>query len=79
MRSQFEYLKSMAFDPFSRHLALRSPLPFDIETPGAGALIGPASAHAIAGGPWSQSECCCDPGPDEFPELEVRSEGSGSH
>lgn len=70
MEQYFEELKAMALDPFSQQLVLRRVGPRKLAAHDAGA--SPHAAQVIANGPWAQSECCCDPGPDEFPEIEAR-------
>ena len=78
MNHDFEYLKSIALDPFGQRLALRARHAVD-DLSTAGAVLDPVTAQQIANGTWSEAECCCDPGPDDFPELEAAPTAPGSH
>jgi hypothetical protein len=64
MTYDFEYLKAMAFDPFARSRALAARQGLALEA------RAEEDARLIANGDWSEADCCCDPGPDEFPEVE---------
>jgi hypothetical protein len=72
MNQDYEFLKAVALDPFARNRALH--------TRGAiraGASC-PADPSVIANGPWAEAECCCDPGPDEFPEVDCLDGGDAT-
>jgi hypothetical protein len=72
MHHDFELLKALALDPFSCHRALRA-------GHAAHVMASCNDPSTIANGAWSLAECCCDPGPDQFPEMEDSSLPPGRH
>jgi hypothetical protein len=79
MNYDFDYMKSIALDPFAQH-AMRASRSAQREgQTWIAVALAPDVARRIANGAWSEAECCCDPGPDEFPELEAPSASDRSH
>lgn len=78
MHYDFEFMKAVALDPFARNRILRDGAAHDrgAAAADAGHAVDPSS---IANGAWSEAECCCDPGPDEFPEAEALALNEGLH
>lgn len=58
MATDYDRLKQAALNPFSTSPAL-----------GAAELALGHEPDTIANGAWWMCEGCCDPGPDEFPEV----------
>lgn len=74
MNHDFQLMKTIALDPFARD-AIPAVPPAMREWR---ASLNPDVVCQIANGPWSEAECCCDPGPDEFPEIEALGVREGS-